>query len=349
MLSYSGLSAGVRAALEAAAALLRDGKDGKGSADPYITDEKGLKADGYGKWKDENGWGDRIRCNVSVTHLDYLFALCVVASPKFHAAAAAAFAAVAGCDHRPAPMKTQARCEAKCSDPDEYGKLLPPESQHLKDILRCTVACDGLTALGAAYDAALEAFEVVSVKVRLEEATHDVVLVARFEGVLVELQLHFTVVLAMKALSHGAYNFVRMDTTDLFAMKGSGVFGYELDELGGENSDASKHVTCPLLAKFDRMRGIPGSRVLRVRRALRTGSGPRSATPTFKPPFPAASPGRRRPVSPLWCVPMNPTDCDTFAPQGSPGVVLVLSGRGSRKVGIPLRSTGDINAATNTT
>ena len=111
---------------------------------------------------------------------------------------------------------------------------------------------------GAAYDAALEAFEVLSVKNRLEEATHDVVLVARFEGVLVELQLHFAVVLAMKALSHGAYNFVRMDTTNLWTMKQSGVFGYEVEGLGGEidsgsedHSDASKHVTCPLLAKFD--------------------------------------------------------------------------------------------------
>ena len=201
------------------------------------------------------GWGDRIRQAVDkkhlMTHLDYLFALHVVASPKFHAAAAAAFAAVAGCDHRPAAMKTKARCTAKCMDPDEYYKLAEPQSQHLKDILRCTVACDGLAALGAAYDAALEAFEVVSVKDRLEEATHDVVLVARFEGVLVELQLHFAVVLAMKALSHGAYNFVRMDATDLKTMKESGVFGYENWKLNGENSDASKHVTCPLLAKFD--------------------------------------------------------------------------------------------------
>ena len=113
------------------------------------------------------------------------------------------------------------------------------------------MACDGLAALGEAYDAALEAFEVVSVKDRLEEATHDVVLVARFEGVLVELQLHFAVVLAMKALSHGAYNFVRMETTTLSAMRMSGVFGYKKEFLDGENSDASKHVTCPLLAKFD--------------------------------------------------------------------------------------------------
>ena len=185
----------------------------------------------------DSGWGYCIRRAVDgkngVGHLDYLFALCVVASPKFHAAAAAAFAAVAGCDHRPAPMKTHARCRAKLEDPDEYGELAEPRSQHLKDILRCTVACDGLAALKAAYDAALEAFEVVSVKVRLEEATHDVVLVARFEGVLVELQLHFTVVLAMKALSHGAYNFVRMDTTNLGTMRRSGVFGYEGRNLSG--------------------------------------------------------------------------------------------------------------------
>ena len=203
----------MRAAFEAAAALLRDGEDREGSADPYITDEKGLKADGQGKWNwDEVGWGYRIRNAVvhhGVRHLDYLFALCVVASPKFHAAAAAAFAAVAGCDHRPAPMKTQARCRAKCRDPDEYGKLAKPQSQHLKDILRCTVACDGLAALGAAYDAALEAFEVVSVKDRLEEATHDVVLVARFEGVLVELQLHFKRLHAIKPLAHRVYDFSR--------------------------------------------------------------------------------------------------------------------------------------------
>ena len=163
----------------------------------------------------------------------------------------AAFAAVAGCDHRPAPMKTLARCRAKCEDPDEYGKLAKPQSQHLKDILRCTVACISVAALRAGFAAALEAFEVVSVKVRLAELTHDVVLVARFEGVLVELQLHFAKVLAMKALSHAAYNFVRMDTENLFAMQTSGVFGYEAEELGGENSDAAKCVTCPLLAKFD--------------------------------------------------------------------------------------------------
>ena len=118
-------------------ALLREGEDGRGTADPYITDEKGLK-------EEYNGWGFYIRRVVDkkvvvydwfVSHLHYLFALHVVASPKFHAAAAAAFAAVAGCDHRPAPMKTSARCSAKCMDPDEYGKLAAPQSQHLKDIL----------------------------------------------------------------------------------------------------------------------------------------------------------------------------------------------------------------------
>ena len=140
---------------------------------------------------------------------------------------------------------------AKIKDPDEYGELAKPQSQHLKDILRCTVACISVAALRAGFAAALGAFEVVSVKVRLAELTHDVVLVARFEGVLVELQLHFTVVLAMKALSHGAYNFVRMDTTSLETMRDSGVFGYEYSGLDDEHSDAAKHVTCPLLAKFD--------------------------------------------------------------------------------------------------
>mgnify|MGYP004097925799 CR=1 FL=1 len=53
---YAELSAGVRAALEAAAALLRDGEDGKGSADPYITDEYEVRV----------GWGRFIRAAAAI-------------------------------------------------------------------------------------------------------------------------------------------------------------------------------------------------------------------------------------------------------------------------------------------
>ena len=48
-----------------------------------------------------------------------------------------------------------------------------------------------------------------------------------------------------------AVSLLRVYHQDLDAMKRSGVFGYEEHSLDGSNSDASNHVTCPLLAKFD--------------------------------------------------------------------------------------------------
>jgi hypothetical protein len=83
-----------------------------------------------------------------------------------------------------------------------------PVCSFIKDLLRSTLACKSVVDLQAAYDAIVAGFdaeEVTEVKNQLLKHVHDVVLVVRFDGMLVEIQLHLAEVLELKVLMHLPY------------------------------------------------------------------------------------------------------------------------------------------------
>ena len=114
------------------------------------------------------------------------------------------------------PNKGEVRCIQKEQDyaPIEAATGIKASS-FIKDFLRSTLACKTVADLLAAYDAIMAGFaDVTEVKNRLLKQVHDVVLVVRFDGMLVEIQLHLAEVLDLKGLMHLPYEIIRIEDKD---------------------------------------------------------------------------------------------------------------------------------------
>ena len=141
---------------------------------------------------------------------DYLYAALLPVYPEFATAMRtllAGFGAVGV-----ALLKSMARTEAKYDA--DYAAAAFPAVMHVKDILRCAVSCSGHEEMLRARAAIGARYEVVSCKDRREAATHDVVVVIRFQGFLAEIQLHFTATRDLKAFAHAAFDLTRIDCPD---------------------------------------------------------------------------------------------------------------------------------------
>jgi hypothetical protein len=86
-------------------------------------------------------------------------------------------------------FKSPVRVDTKTME--EYSDVghVRPQSRHVKDFLRLTLIVDGHERMGDAVAALHE--DVVSLKSRLDQPTHDVIAVVRFQSVLAEVQLTF--------------------------------------------------------------------------------------------------------------------------------------------------------------
>ena len=104
---------------------------------------------------------------------------------------------------------------AKCADEEDGYKNEPkPQSQHLKDILRCTLYVESHKKLEGARGRLVKKYGNWGVKDRRSEEPRDVLQVVKFKGLLVEVQFHFRAVVAAKKISHAAYNVVRCNTNN---------------------------------------------------------------------------------------------------------------------------------------
>lgn len=211
--------------------------------------------DDPGLWKMPNNlmvgtWGQRLSEDQNalqggrrryIDGLTLLYARCVVCSRPFHDEMDRIFAGVSGAIVVHVPMKKYARSDSKCQDKNEYGKYMQNGEPwaHLKDVLRATVRCDTLEVLVQAAETLFAAHTAEIVKNRIDEPTHDIIAVIRFQGVLVEVQFHLGFVLDIKPLSHAAYNITRADVKNVRKLQDQNlvVFPYreaERDEQGVE-------------------------------------------------------------------------------------------------------------------
>jgi len=117
-----------------------------------------------------------------------------------------------------AMLKGYGRSAVKTAPDGDYSGFATPYSQHLKDILRCTLVVDTAEEMHAAYEAwaAAPGQEIVVCKNRLEEPTHDVLMISRLEEsrMLCEIQLHFRSLVSLKAFAHAAYSVSRTDASN---------------------------------------------------------------------------------------------------------------------------------------
>ena len=121
-----------------------------------------------------------------IVSMDYLLVLALNRNTNFHAAARAALSPHGR--YIEGPLKLKDRLDKKKA---EYDGNVVAEI-HMKDVVRSSCNFKSHDAFGAGYKAAVATFgEPEGCKDRRASKTHDVLLFFRFEGFLVELQLHF--------------------------------------------------------------------------------------------------------------------------------------------------------------
>lgn len=152
-------------------------------------------------------------------YTDYQYAAVICQSASFGAtmesvyAGEAAIVLVAG-------IKGGARYDAKLNEYAAAGKT-SPKGQHVKDVLRCLIKVAGHAEMKRAHTVLEQKCTVRSTKVRIDKATHDLLCVIELEhGVIAEVQIGFTSVVAMKQLGHEGYKYARVDTSDLESATG---------------------------------------------------------------------------------------------------------------------------------
>lgn len=152
---------------------------------------------------------------------DYQYAAAICQSASFGAtmesvyAGEAAIVLVAG-------IKGGDRYQAKLSEYAAAGKS-SPKGQHVKDVLRCLIKVAGHAEMKRAHTVLEQKCTVRSTKVRIDKVTHDLLCVIELEhGVIAEVQIGFTSVVAMKQLGHEGYKYARVDTSDLERAAGLG-------------------------------------------------------------------------------------------------------------------------------
>ncbi|KAJ1455238.1 hypothetical protein M885DRAFT_520533 [Pelagophyceae sp. CCMP2097] len=146
--------------------------------------------------------------------IDFLLCKSLVISAPFHRTMAQLF----GTKWVPAKMKSFERCWVKCGH--DYRECSRPESKHLKDVLRGTVRCETQQDVVELRGLVVQHFGDFGLKDRRhEDGTFDVLQIICFQGLLCEVQFHFAAVLDLKAFSHAAYNIIRVDAQNCYAMQ----------------------------------------------------------------------------------------------------------------------------------
>ena len=180
-----------------------------------------------------SGWAKKI-CEPSfqgyIKGLHLLYARCVVASAGFHADMDRVFEGCCrggGCTVVHAPMKRFARAEDKAKDASDtgYGRRPNPWA-HFKDVLRVAARFTSVAGLVAGYAALAKAHTPVGVQSRLGDSTHDVLVIIRYQGLLVEVQLHLGFVLDLHTLSRAAEGIVAADSADLLTLRARNLVAY---------------------------------------------------------------------------------------------------------------------------
>lgn len=194
----------VAAVLKEAAGLLAEARKPGGQQIPGVPDLNDTRVWNAGAG---HGYG-------AATYSAYQYAAAICQSASFGAtmesvyAGEAAIVLVAG-------IKGGDRYTAKQNDYAAAFKS-SPMGQHVKDVLRCLIKVAGHAEMKRAHTVLEQKCTVRSTKVRIDKATHDLLCVIELEhGVIAEVQIGFTSVVAMKQLGHEGYKYARVDTSDL--------------------------------------------------------------------------------------------------------------------------------------
>lgn len=194
----------VAAVLKEAAGLVAEARKPGGQQIPGVPDVTDAVVRNAGRG---HGYG-------AATYTTYQYAAAICQSASFGAtmesvyAGEAAIVLVAG-------IKGGDRYDAKLNEYAAAGKP-SPKGQHVKDVLRCLIKVAGHAEMKRAHTVLEQKCTVRSTKVRIDKATHDLLCVIELEhGVIAEVQIGFTSVVAMKQLGHEGYKYARVDTSDL--------------------------------------------------------------------------------------------------------------------------------------
>lgn len=185
------------------------------------------------------GWGSTIVNFAQNTNgisqvlcLHYIYALQVEHNISFHQEVDRIFANIPLVTVVHANMKLWTRASEKATGAYEYLRM-PNAPFHIKDGLRCSISCNDAIAMANAFNAFRSVHTPISVKIRLQEPTHDVLVLFRWYNLIVELQFHFSTILSLKTLSHTAYNISRIDPTfgsDIYCLRQIGAIWYPANE-----------------------------------------------------------------------------------------------------------------------
>ena len=128
-------------------------------------------------------------------------------------------------------LKGNSRGNAKASQYTAEGKA-GPAHRHIKDYLRSTVLVVGHEGVEATETALETEFGTpFERKNRLSSPTHDIVCVYRLaSGMLVEVQISYTSVNALKSYAHVLYEYARADTAGSLALERATCLGSLTDK-----------------------------------------------------------------------------------------------------------------------
>lgn len=201
----------VAAVFKEAAGLLAEARKPGGQQIPGVPD-----LNDTGVWNAGLGHGDG-----KAAYSAYQYAAAICQSASFGAAMESVYAGEAAIV-LVAGIKGSGRYTAKQNEYAAAGKP-SPKGQHVKDVLRCLIKVAGHAEMKRAHTVLEQKCTVRSTKVRIDKATHDLLCVIELEhGVIAEVQIGFTSVVAMKQLGHEGYKYARVDTSDLEDATGLG-------------------------------------------------------------------------------------------------------------------------------
>jgi hypothetical protein len=194
----------VAAALKKASKLIRAAQQPNGKQIPCVSNPRETAIN---RTRDVFASGN---CN----YMDYQYASAICMAAKFAEHMTAIYADEAA-TVLIADMKTQARYTAKVNEYSTEGKS-SPRGQHVKDVLRCLVQVAGHPEMKRAHAVLKTKCNVRSTKNRIVKGTHDLLCIIELaDGLIAEVQIGFTSIVAMKALAHEPYKYKRVPTDDL--------------------------------------------------------------------------------------------------------------------------------------
>jgi len=194
----------VAAVLKEAAGLLAEARKPGGQQIPGVPDVTDAHVVNAGR---RHGLG-------KAAYTDYQYAAAICQSASFGATMESVYAGEAAIV-LVADIKGGDRYTAKQNEYAAAGKS-SPKGQHVKDVLRCLIKVAGHAEMKRAHTVLEQKCTVRSTKVRIDKVTHDLLCVIELEhGVIAEVQIGFTSVVAMKQLGHEGYKYARVATSDL--------------------------------------------------------------------------------------------------------------------------------------